>query len=289
MTFPRALSVLLSLFFLGQVPQVNSAVYRLGLLHGDAEIFDYEISVVRLALANIPGEHELEVVPIEDAPQNRIFAMLEGEPAPIDLFFSGYSLDREKRLRQISIPLTRGLLGFRLLVAKSKRLDEFSDTRTLEDLQKLRIGSGIGWPENKVLIRNGLTLDTSLYRNLWRMLDYERFDVFQRGINEVFTELDRPEHKHLSIVPGIALAMRYDYFLYVARERKELHDLLLEGLQNAYRNGSFMEHFRSHPQISAALERAQLANRQLIWLESPANSLTRIPSEYWYLPSGKPE
>jgi hypothetical protein len=287
MIFLRIFSGLLCLLFLGQISQVHSATYRLGLLHGDVELFDYEISVVRLALANVPGEHELEVVPIENAPQNRIFAMLEGEHAPIDLFFSGYSLEREKRLRQINIPLTRGLLGLRLLVAKSERVEEFSDTRSLEDLQKLRIGSGIGWPENEVLIQNGLTLDTSLYRNLWRMLEFERFDVFQRGVNEVFTELGRPEHEQLSIVPGVALAMRYDYFLYVARERKELHDILLEGLENAYRNGSFIENFRSHPQISTALERAQLAKRRLIWLDSPVNSLTRIPAEYWYLPPAR--
>lgn len=283
----RLLSGLLCLFFLGQVPQAHAATFRVGLLHGDAEIFDYELSVIRLALAHAPGEHELEVVPMAETPQNRILAILRNDSAPINMFFSGYSQEREQQLLQVDIPMTRGLLGFRLLVAKSGRVDELNGINNLEDLQQLRIGSGIHWPENQMMSRSGLTLDTSVYRNLWPMLKYERFDVLHRGLQEVFTELEKPGREQLSVLPDVALAMHYDYFLYVARDRHDLHDIMLEGLENAYRNGAFIENFRSHPQIRTALDQGRLSERKLIWLDIPENSLRQIPSEYWYDPSGR--
>lgn len=281
----RFLPWLLCSIFIGLITQAHAATFRVGLLHGDAEIFDYELSVIRLALANAPGQHKLEVVPIQGTPQNRMFALLEREPPPINLFFSGYSPERESRLRQVNFPLTRGLLGFRLLVAKSERLSMLSDLKGVDDLKSLRIGSGTGWPENQIFVQNGLVLETSEYDNLWRMLDYERFDVFHRGMQEVFTELRKPGREGLSIVPGIALAMRYDYFLYVARHRDDLHDILLEGLETAHRNGAFLEHFHSHPQIRIALAESQLSQRHTIWLETPKGSLETIPSEYWHAPS----
>ncbi|WP_328186334.1 hypothetical protein [Marinobacter sp. OP 3.4] len=280
-----ALTTLLCLTFIDLHQHAHAATFRVGLLHGDTEIFDYELSVIRLALDNAPGQHTLEVVPMAGTPQNRIFAILNETSAPIDLFFSGYSPERERQLLQVDIPLTRGLLGFRLFAVKSSRLEELGDIATLEDLYQWRIGSGTGWPENRIMRRNGLQLDTSSYDNLWRMLDYERFDLFHRGIQEIFTELNKPGRDNIAVLPGIALAMHYDYFLYVSRDRQDLHDILLEGLQTAYQNGAFMENFRSHPQIQTALEQSRLHERKLIWLDMPeTSSLGRIPSEYWHAP-----
>ncbi|WP_165857151.1 ABC transporter substrate-binding protein [Marinobacter sp. JSM 1782161] len=281
----RVLPGLLCLLF---ATQASAATFRVGLLHGDARIFDYELSVIRLALAHAPGQHELEVVPMPGVPQNRIFAILNQTPGPINLFFSGYSPEREQRLRQVDIPMTRGLLGVRLFAVDNARLDELSGIHSLDDLRQWRIGSGTGWPENTIMRQNGLDLKTSSYDNLWEMLNYERFDLFHRGIQEIFTELARPGRENLAVLPGVALAFRYDYFLYVARDRTDLHDILLQGLQTAYRNGAFMDHFLSHPQIRTALDQSRLQNRRLIRLALPESSaLGRIPARYWYTPNGR--
>lgn len=263
-----------------------AATFRLGLLHGDDQVFNYELSVIRLALANAPGEHTLEIVPLPKVPQNRIFAMLYADDPKINSFFSGYSPEREERLLQVNVPLTRGLLGYRLFAVKADQQDNYAGVDTLAELQKLSIGSGVGWPENVVMRQNGLQLVTSQYENLWRMLAFGRFDLFHRGIQEIFTELQRPEHQDLAVLPGVALVFRYDYFVYVPRHRQDLHDILMAGLVNAYESGAFMANFEAHPAIRAALDRSDLDQRQLIRLEIPETSqtLNAIPDNYWHHP-----
>lgn len=261
-------------------------LFRIGLLHGDAEIFDYELSVLRLALANAPGNHQLEIVPMPDATQERIFSYLDSPNPPINVFFSGYSPHRERQLLQVNIPLTRGLLGYRLLVVKNSRLASLSDIQDLPSLQRHRIGSGLGWSDNDILRANNLELVTSRYSNLWRMLDAERFEVFHRGIQEVFTELAKPEHAHLSILPGVMLQFRFDYFFYVSHTQPHLHEILRQGLLNAYDNGAFMANFEAHPAIRAALDMAELEERKTIPLALPETyrSLDAIPTRFWHHP-----
>ncbi|MDX1757759.1 MAG: hypothetical protein R3175_17010 [Marinobacter sp.] len=275
----------LTLLLLLQMPALaGAAEFRVGLLHGDAEVFDYELSVLRLALAHAPGEHSLRVVPLPDATQERVFSLLDSPNAPINLFFSGYSPERERRLLQVNVPLTRGLLGYRLFLVKASRVQELSEITDIETLRRHAIGSGIGWPDNNILAVNGLKLVTSRYDNLWRMLEMERFDLFHRGVQEIYTELDRPQRSNLAVLPGVAVVFPFDYFFYVSRQRRELHDILLTGLRNAYQSGAFMAHFRSHPAIREALARAQLEERTLIPLQLPETyqSLTKIPARYWY-------
>lgn len=267
------------------LPAVTMAAnFRVGLLHGDAEIFDYELSVLRLALAHAPGSHSLQVVPMPDATQERVFNILDAPDAPINLFFSGYSPERERRLLQVNVPLTRGLLGYRLFLVKASRLQELSTISDLDTLRRYAIGSGIGWPDNHILAVNGLELVTSRYDNLWRMLEMERFDLFHRGVQEIYTELGRPDRSNLIVLPGIAAVFPFDYFFYVSRQQRELHDILLTGLRNAYQSGAFMAHFRSHPAIRGALERARLEERTLIRLQLPETyrTLEAIPARYWH-------
>lgn len=262
----------------------TAQTFRVGVLHGDTEIFDYELSVLKLALAHAPGDHTLEVVPLPETPQQRIFAMLDSAWEPINVFFSGYSPERERRLLQVNIPLTRGLLGYRLMVVKAERLAELKGIDSLAELRRYRIGSGIGWPDNDVLQANGLEVITSRYDNLWRMLAMERFDLFHRGVQEIYTELARPEHQQLAVLPGMMVVFPYDYFFYVSVNRPDLHDLLLTGLVNAYNSGAFMANFLSHPAIRRALEDGELTSRRVVRLALPETyqSLDVIPQRYWH-------
>ncbi|MCH8498434.1 MAG: hypothetical protein LAT63_08140 [Marinobacter sp.] len=280
--FTRGLVLLCTLVLCA--PSLAGEAFRLGLLHGDDQVFDYELSVVKLALAHAPGDHTLEVIPLRGTPQNRIFAMMNDDEAPINLFFSGYSPERDTRMRMVPIPITRGLLGVRLFLARDDRLPELAGLATLEDLRHVTIGTGVGWPENQFMQENGLTLITSQYDNLWRMLAHGRFDLFHRGVQEIFIELEREGRDMFAVVPDIGLLMRYDYFMFVPPQRQDLHDILLTGLKNAYASGAFMENFNNHPAIRLALADAQLSTRRLIPLRAdfPSRSLRTIPDHYWH-------
>ncbi|TNE72588.1 MAG: hypothetical protein EP339_13310 [Gammaproteobacteria bacterium] len=265
---------------------LRAETFRLGLLHGDEDVFAYEISVIRLALEYAPGDHELILVPLWDAPQNRIFRLLEEGRGQINVFFSGYSPERESRFLRVDVPMTRGLLGYRLLVAPQEHIEALSRIRTVEDLQNIVIGSGIGWPDNDYLEANGLTLSISQYANLWPMLKRGRFDAFHRGVQEVYEELRKPQNQGLAVVPDIALRFRYDYFLFVNPARSDLHRILTDGFARAYEMGALDRHFTTAPRIHEALTRSQLNRRIIIPLETPEayRSLNEIADKFWYTP-----
>ncbi|WP_111497901.1 hypothetical protein [Marinobacter bohaiensis] len=246
--------------------------------------FQYELAAIRLALDNAPGDHELEVVELPVVSTKRWVEMLESGYQGINLGVGGYDPSLEQTLLPVSIPLTRGLLGYRLMVVREDRLDELSNIHSLESLLPLQIGSGYAWPENSILWQNGIDLVLGHYENLWAMLARKRFDVFHRGVQEVFVELSVPGRENFAIVPGVALAFRFDYFLYVPGDRQDLQRILVQGLVNAYENGRFMALFESDPIIRESLRLADFDRREVIWLETPENraSIDYIPDRYWH-------
>lgn len=280
-----ALSVMLITLL---VMPARAEEFNLGIMNKPT-LFAYEISVIRLALAHAPGDHSLKLVSMAGVSQDRISSFLEARDIGIDLFFSGYSPEWESQFLQVYVPLTRGLLGYRLLVAHMDRIAEFSGINTLKDLQAYTFGSGAGWPDNDYLRASNLRIVPSSYERLWPMLQFQRFDLIHRGIQEIFSELRQPHRQSLRIVPGIALVYRFDYFIYVRADRKDLHDILLTGLLNAYESGAFMEHFYSHPSIRDALVRSDLANRTIIYLRLPQDyqSLRTIPDRFWHDPTAE--
>lgn len=259
---------------------------RLALLHGDAEVFDYEISVLQLALDHAPGELELELVPFVDTPQERVFRLLETGSDEFDIFFSGFSTDREMRFLQIDIPISRGLLGHRLLVMQEGGTDEAPLPCDLDLLRDaVSIGSGLGWPDTTILTAAGFRVIQSDYQGLWRMLERGRYDAFNRGMHEAFIEVKQQarQGRTFRVEPDLVLVYRFDYFFYVGKGNTDLHRLIEDGLKAAYASGAFMANFANHPAIRTAIDQADPGGRCRIDLQNPLLSerAARIPDQYW--------
>lgn len=266
---------------------VRSETIRLALLHGDAEVFDYEVGVLRLALQHAPGNHVLELVSMKDVPQERVFRLLEDGTDRFDVFFSGFSMDREMRFRQIDIPISRGLLGHRVLVMQTTAEDVDQLPCDLKDLKEtVSIGSGRGWPDTTILNAAGFEVVQSDYQGLWRMLDRGRYSAFNRGLHEAFIEVEQQARlgRSFLVERNLILVYRFDYFFYVAKQNKALAQILEDGLNAAYESGAFMEYFNSHPAIRAAIDQANPAQRCRIELENPllSDRAARIPDKYWH-------
>lgn len=264
----------------------KAEVFKLGLLHGDAEVFAYEIGVLKLALENAPGNHSLEIVPYPNASQDRIVHELRLNRGIVNVFFTATNAARNSSLLRVDIPLTRGLLGHRVFVTPQKSVARFSQITSLEDLRSLRIGSGLGWAENEIMKSANLNVEEATYKNLWGMLSEGRFDVFHRGIQEFSIELQqRPELK-LTTLPKLMLVFPFDYFFFVSKANPHLHRLLQTGLENAYQNGAFMNYFNSHPAIRQAFDQGNIEGRQAIKIPNPFmdNRFLSIPDKYWHTP-----
>ncbi|GAA3920945.1 hypothetical protein [Litoribacillus peritrichatus] len=259
---------------------------RLGLLPAGSDVFSYEISVLKLALEHSGEETTLTLVPLKSM-QTRAFRDLEYEEVDYNVFFSGFSAEREANFRQIDIPLTRGLLGQRVFATTEKHLAMFKEIKTLAELKKkVVVGSGIGWPDTLIFQHAGFEVTQSRYENLWLMLEKGRFNAFNRGINEVFVEIQQRSVKSPTLVVESYILIRYplDYMFYLRKEDEHLATLIEKGLKEAYRKGAFVDHFLSHPVIKNVLETIKPSQRRVFELENPlmTDRQRNVPETYWH-------
>lgn len=274
--------VLIAAIFFITTP-VLAKTFKLGILHGNADIYAYEISVIKLGLANAPGNHKLELVLLKNTTQKRFLNLLE-HGKTVNLFFTGYSKDREQQFLQIDIPLTRGLLGHRIFMTRKDTTLE--NVKSLSDLKKFRIGSGIGWPDTDIFKSAGFEVSQANYENLWKMLAFKRYDLFNRGLNEAYVELKQQQKSgfDFTIDPYLCVTYPFDYFIYLNRRSKDLYNILKTGLEQAYKNGQFMENFLNHPTITHALKISKMAERRIYRIPNPLLSTRAqaIPDHYWH-------
>ncbi|SMP36856.1 hypothetical protein SAMN06265374_4342 [Roseibium denhamense] len=259
---------------------------RLGLLGAGEEVFDYEISVLKLALrhSSRPAELEVEVLSM---PQERAFIELENGRASFNVFVSGFSADREARFGQIDVPLSRGLLGHRIFVTTEPNLKTLSTIQTLDELREWAVvGSGEGWPDTTIFEAAGFQVEKAQYENLWTMTAHSRINLFNRGIHEAYVEIGirKPIYENLTVDPNLMVRYPFDYMFYVRQGDKELASLIEEGLLAAYESGAFMDHFYAHPMIRTVVEEANPAGRRIFDIPNPlmTDRQRAIPDTFWH-------
>ena len=192
-------------------------------------------------------------------------------------------------MRQIDIPLSRGLLGYRVFVIKQPNAHLFDGIETVDQLtSRITVGSGTSWPDTPILRAAGFKVNTGSVTNLWLMLARDRFIAFPRGMNEVHAELSRYDQMGLTdpVVTENTVMIYYpfDHFFYVAPNDFERAGIIEQGLDRIYKNGEFMRIFNSDPAISKAMAQAEKHNRRVIQLINPLNTerINNIPARYWH-------
>jgi ABC-type amino acid transport substrate-binding protein len=203
----------------------------------------------------------------------------------INLHWTSMDEQSERGLNVVHIPIHRGLIGYRVFIIRKDRQPDFDRINGLDDLKALTAGQGLGWIDTEIMRRAGLNVQTSTYETLFTMTQGGRVDYFPRGVIEAFAELDARKQAvpDLVVENRLLLLYRSDFLFYVARSQRELAATIEKGFTAAYRNGSYMKLFNSHPYIQNPLGRANLAGRKVIRLDNPylSEADRRIPDEYW--------
>lgn len=267
----------------------HSYEFNLVILHGNSEIFDYEVSVLKMALKNAPGKHSLNIISGNDTNQARLLQNLKSGQNQFNVFFSGFSQQRENEFLQVDVPITRGLLGYRVFAIREDNLVLFSTITELAQFKKkIKVGSGIGWPDTEIFQHNGFEVIQSRYEGLWKMLKANRITAFNRGINEAFIEMDQQnqpgKEPRLTVEPSLLVVYPFDYFFYISPLHRELHKTIQEGLNKALANGEFKRNFYNHPRIQQALKQLALRKDKVFSLFNPLLSerIRALPQDYWY-------
>ncbi|NVJ97223.1 MAG: hypothetical protein HWE25_03665 [Alphaproteobacteria bacterium] len=261
--------------------------FKLGIPSDDLDYFGPQIAVIKIALEHARGDHTLEKV-VFDTPTLRAIRDLETGATDFDMFIAGYDPDKEKRFRQLYVPLTRGLLGMRVFAIKRENQPLFTGLDTLRQLSgKISVTSANAWTDTRILQAAGFKVHTAETENLWSMLANNRVEAFPRAVHEIATEIQfaRDQFSDHDLVPEQSLLLVYpfDYFLYLRKADTRRQIILQTGFTNAYRSGALDRHFQSLLDRLENTDQLGLKSRKVIELPVADLSLAmkKIPEHYW--------
>jgi hypothetical protein len=218
--------------------------------------------------------------------QNRAFReVAKGQNLRIAWAMTSIEREADPQLRPIRIPLSKGLIGWRLPLVQQTRAQAIGQIQGLVPLRQLTAAQGLDWPDLPILKANGLpVIGVSSYPQMFTMVAKGRFDYFPRSVIEVDGELQTHQSLGLAVAPGWVLHYQAADYFFVNRLDTKLAADLTRGLEKALSNGRFDKLFQKH--YGPAIERYQLGQRRVIALKNPLlpkNTPLDRP-ELWFQP-----
>ncbi len=155
------------------------------------------------------------------------------------------------KLIRIPIPVQRGILSYRLFLVNKDNIDLLAKVETIEDLKKLRQGSGAQWAITNTLKASKFNIvEGNSKVSLLNMLAAKRFDIYGRGINEIFGELADHGKDHPTIVIDQHVAL-YSYlptYFHVSPNHGRIAERIDIGLRKINATGVHEKLFLKHHQ-----------------------------------------
>jgi ABC-type amino acid transport substrate-binding protein len=283
------LSFLLIFFLSTAFAAETKIVYPADEDEGDTRVNDLK-EILHMALKKTEpefGSFELRASVLK---MNRLRYLSELELGrTINIAWSSTSDEMESRFSPIRIPLRKGILGYRIALIAQEKQALIDQVKSIEDLKKLTVGQGQGWLDVQLYEANGIKVTQAKYGNLFRMTAYKRFDLFPRGINEIFSEyaLHSKESPTLAIEKNLLIYYPWPYYFFFNKSDAALKERIELGLRKMIKDGSFDAIFIKFN--GKAIAQANLHGRRLIQINN-----TLLPKEtplddatLWFHPKKK--
>lgn len=187
----------------------------------------------------------------------------------INIAWSSTSVAKESEFLPIRIPLRKGLLGYRVALIAADKQARIDTIRTRNDLKAFTIGQGIGWGDVKLYQSNGLSVGEAQYNDLFALTANGRFDLFPRGIGEVFDEYAAQKDRlpKLAVEKNLLIYYPWPYYFFFNKKDEALKSRIETGLRMLRKDGTFDALFKKHNE--AAIKQANLKGRRVIRLDNP--------------------
>ncbi len=248
-------------------PAMTQQSQRQTVYYGGYQRQDYYTELLQLALSYQSGkDYQLKASGL-DLPKQRAFDLMNARGG-IDVLFGSVNADRLKRYRGVPFPLLRGYNGWRVALVNRNTPDVLRGIHSKQHLRRLTAGQFLTWSDTEILRSNDLTVETSSDINgLYGMLQRGRIDYFPLSVLEVAEELAKHPDPQLMIDPHLLLIYPTATWFYVAKDNSALAAALLQGLQQAERDGSFDRLFQRY--FGTALQQLKLDRRSRVLLDNP--------------------
>jgi hypothetical protein len=244
---------------------------------------DYPIALLELALQKTSVRYILKPS-TKPMRQSRALRRLE-ENLDVNVVWSMTDVQREQQLRPIRIPLTRGLIGWRVFLAHKNSPALTTPLNTMSDLLNYSTVQGVSWPDTKILQANGFNVVTARdYIEATEVINDRLADFFPRSVVEVLKELDNQYSQDMRLREGLAIYYPAALYFFTNKRNITLSRLIETGLTLAIEDGSYEKLFMEH--YGETLKKLDIKGLVYFRLANPLlPPLTPIGKpEYWYSP-----
>jgi hypothetical protein len=177
---------------------------------------------------------------------------------------------KDKQKLVIPQPLTKGLLGYRLLLVRDESLTKFGQIIKPQQLQALSIGIPQTWADAELFRHNRYkVIEQGTLDDLFLLLIDGTFDYVALGVNEI-----EETFKHraepiggISIEPSLMLYYPFPLVFYVNPCSSVLVERIEQGLKMMFSNGEHETLFSHHHGNVA--QRFNLRDRKILTLTNP--------------------
>lgn len=214
------------------------------------------------------GDASIEVTNLVMS-RNRIFKSLQ-DGQTINVMAEASNEEWNTKLIPIPIPIRKGIQGFRVFIIKNENKNLLANIDSLEQLMRLRTGSGSQWSTRVAMKQAGFdVVESAQYDSLFNMLSKGRFITFGRGVNEAYQEVElfQKRYPELIVDEHIVLNIPLATYYYVSPTKPRLANRIKVGLLRMIENGKFDTLF--YQWHCEYLMRSQLNKRKLFKISNP--------------------
>lgn len=251
---------------------------------------DYHLTLLNMALvAAAKGRAipKFEILTKGMSQGRASIELMRGEM--VDVYWLGSDQETDDKLRAIKIPTTRGLIGYRKFIIKRESLAAFEQVKSVEDLKKFVACQGTHWPDTKILAQAQLpVIGSTIYENLFKMLDAKRCDYFPRAYHDIENELLNIKALYPDLIEYERILLHYPFavYFYTNKSNEDLARWIEEGLEVLSSKGDIEKLMKEHPLTSHIFP--LIKETHTLYL--PINNALLAPNtkttnqQYWFLP-----
>lgn len=218
---------------------LGAAVRFPGRTDGVDRRIQFPAELLALCLSKSGAAYRLVLVDAMPPADARAAAM-RGE---IDVMVMLSNATQTGGLVPVRLPVRRGLLGVRLLLARPESAQAIMDVASLDALKRdFRLGYGQSWMDRAAMQQLGFRMvPAQRYVDLFDGLRAGRFDYLSRGVNELHAELADPRlaGRGMVVVPGVALFYPLDHYFWLPPGKEALAADVERGFRRAMADGSY--------------------------------------------------
>lgn len=162
---------------------------------------------------------------------------------------------------------------------------KFAKADTRLDIIQFSHGYGKGWADIDIMRRGGIPVtSSSSYEGLFRMAAENRIDLFCRGANEVYKEVqNNSDVVNLAYDKSKAFYYNFPHFFFTHKSNKELIQRLTRGFEIVLQDGSMLKLWHQH--FDQSLNFIKLEERKIFYFDNPfIKGLDPSYQQYLYFP-----